>query len=318
MRCAGASSGIIRRARRLQLIVLASTHSMARRLKKLLVANRGEIALRIIRSARVFGLRTVAVYSAADANSAHVGAADEAIADRSGRGREELSQYRGDNRGCKTNRRRRDSSGLRISLRASRIRASCRRRCRSYFVGPRPDVMAALGDKVAARRIAVAAGVPVVPGIETAEISAARDFAALRSAIRSSSRLPPAAADAGCASSRKRRSSRPLWKRLRAKRLAAFGDGRIFIEKYLAHPRHVEIQILGDEHGTVVALGERDCSIQRRHQKIVEESPAPGLVRRDARENDRRGAETRARSATTPTRAPWNSWSRATTFTSSK
>ena len=128
MRCADASSGIIRRARRLQLIVLASTESMARRLKKLLVANRGEIALRIIRSARVFGLKTVAVYSAADAKSAHVVAADEAIPIGPAEPAKSYLNIAAIIATRKTSRRRRDSSWLRISVRASRVRASCRRR----------------------------------------------------------------------------------------------------------------------------------------------------------------------------------------------
>jgi acetyl/propionyl-CoA carboxylase alpha subunit len=136
--------------------------------------------------------------------------------------------------------------------------------------------MAALGDKVAARRIAVAANVPVVPGIETAEIVAAREFAAqVEYPI-----LIKAAAGGGGRGMRVVADSSQLEAALEAaarEAAAAFGDGRIFIEKYLAHPRHIEIQILGDEHGGVVALGERDCSIQRRHQKVIEESPAPGL-----------------------------------------
>ena len=145
------------------------------------------------------------------------------------------------------------------------------------FVGPRPEVMAALGNKVAARRIAVAAGVPVVPGIRDRG-----NFCARANLARPLSYpiLIKAAAGGGGRGMRVVAEAAQLEAALETaarEAAAAFGDGRIFIEKYLAHPRHIEIQILGDEHGAVVALGERDCSIQRRHQKIIEESPAPGL-----------------------------------------
>jgi len=248
--------------------------SMAR-LKKLLVANRGEIALRIIRSARLFGLKTVAVYSAADAKSAHVGAADEAIAI----GAAEASKSYLNIAAIIAAAEQSGADAIHpgygfLSERPEFAQAAADGQI--VFVGPRPDVMAALGDKVAARRIAIAAGVPVVPGIETAEISSARDFAAQVGYPI----LIKAAAGGGGRGMRVVAEASQLENALEAaarEAAAAFGDGRIFIEKYLAHPRHIEIQILGDEHGNLVALGERDCSIQRRHQKIIEESPAPGL-----------------------------------------
>jgi acetyl/propionyl-CoA carboxylase alpha subunit len=248
---------------------------MARRLTKLLVANRGEIALRIIRSAQLFGLKTVAVYSAADAKSAHVGAADEAIAI----GPAEAAKSYLDIAAIIAAAKQSGADAIHpgygfLAERPDFAQAAAD--ARIVFVGPRPDVMAALGDKVAARRIAVAAGVPVVPGIETAEISAAREFAALAGYPI----LIKAAAGGGGRGMRVVAEAGQLVGALEAaarEATAAFGDGRLFIEKYLAHPRHVEIQILGDEHGAVVAFGERDCSVQRRHQKIIEESPAPRL-----------------------------------------
>ena len=248
--------------------------SMARRLKKLLVANRGEIALRIIRGARVFGLKTVAVYSAADAKSAHVVLADEAIAIGPAEAAKSYLNIAAIIAAAKQSGADAIHPGYGfLSERPEFAQAAAD--AQIVFVGPRPDVMAALGNKVAARRIAVAAGVPVVPGIETAEISAARDFAQVSYPI-----LIKAAAGGGGRGMRVVAEASQLETALEAaarEAAAAFGDGRIFIEKYLAHPRHIEIQILGDEHGIVGALGERDCSIQRRHQKIVEESPAPGL-----------------------------------------
>jgi acetyl/propionyl-CoA carboxylase alpha subunit len=245
------------------------------RLTKLLVANRGEIALRIIRSARLFGLKTVAVYSAADAKSVHVGAADEAIAI----GPAEAAKSYLDIAAIISAAKRAGADAIHpgygfLSERPEFAQAAAD--AQIVFVGPRPEVMAALGNKVAARRIAVAAGVPVVPGIEAAEISAAREFGAtvgypilIKAAAGGGGRGMRVVAEAVQLETALEAASREA--------AAAFGDGRIFIEKYLAHPRHIEIQILGDDHGDVVALGERDCSIQRRHQKIIEESPAPGL-----------------------------------------
>jgi len=248
---------------------------MKRELKKLLIANRGEIALRIIRSARLFGLRTVAVFSEADAMSTHVAAADEAILI----GPAEASKSYLDIAKIIAAARQSGADAIHpgygfLSERAEFARAAAE--AGIVFVGPRPDVMAALGDKVAARRIAAEAGVLVVPGIETAEIVAARAFAALVDYPI----LVKAAAGGGGRGMRVVSEDAQLETALEAashEAAAAFGDGRIFIEKYLARPRHIEIQILGDEDGGVIALGERDCSIQRRHQKIVEESPAPGL-----------------------------------------
>jgi acetyl-CoA carboxylase biotin carboxylase subunit len=248
---------------------------MARRLTKLLIANRGEIALRIIRSARLFGMKTVAVYSEADAHGAHVAAADEAIAIGPAEAAKSYLNIAAIIAAAKKSGADAIHPGYGfLSERPEFGQAAAD--AQIVFVGPKPDVMSALGNKVAARRIALAAGVPVVPGIDVAEISAAREFAALAGYPI----LIKAAAGGGGRGMRVVPGAAELETALEAaarEATAAFGDGRIFIEKYLAHPRHIEIQILGDEHGGVVALGERDCSIQRRHQKIVEESPAPGL-----------------------------------------
>jgi len=248
---------------------------MAHELKKLLIANRGEIALRVIRSARLFGLKTVAVYSQVDAKSAHVGAADEAILI----GPAEAAQSYLNIAAIIAAAKRSGADAIHpgygfLSERPEFARAAAE--AGLMFVGPQPDVMAALADKVAARRIAMQANVPIVPGIETAEPSAAREFAAHSDYPI----LVKAAAGGGGRGMRIVNEAAQLEAALEAasrEAAAAFGDGRIFIEKYLARPRHVEIQILGDAHGGVIALGERDCSIQRRHQKIIEESPAPGL-----------------------------------------
>ena len=141
--------------------------------------------------------------------------------------------------------------------------------------------MTALGDKLAARRLASQIGVPIVPGSEIAGADAARSFAAqagypilIKAVAGGGGRGMRVVADEAALDAALEAAAREAQ--------AAFGDGRIFLEKYLARPRHVEVQVLGDEHGRLVALGERECSIQRRHQKIIEESPAPGLPTRPA------------------------------------
>ncbi|MGH7246909.1 MAG: biotin carboxylase N-terminal domain-containing protein, partial [Pseudomonadota bacterium] len=246
-----------------------------RKITVLLVANRGEIALRIIRTARAMGLKTVAVYSEPDAKSAHVAAADDArligpaeaaqsylsIAAIIAAARESGADAIHPGYGFLSERpefaRAADDAGM-------------------IFIGPRAGVMAQLGDKVSARKLAIASGVPVVPGIETAEGAAVREFAAREGYPI----LVKAAAGGGGRGMRVVEAEAALDSALEGasrEALAAFGDGRVFVEKYLARPRHVEVQFLGDQYGNIVTMGERDCSIQRRHQKIVEESPAPGL-----------------------------------------
>ncbi len=249
---------------------------MARRgLRKLLIANRGEIALRIIRSARLMGLKTVAVYSEADSGSAHVAAADEAW--RIGPAEAALSYLN-----IEAIIAAAKSSGADaihpgygfLSERPEFARAVTR--AGIIFVGPPAEVMAALGDKLAARRLASETGVPIVPGSEIGDADSARSFAAQAGFPI----LVKAVAGGGGRGMRVIADQSQLEGALEAaarEAIAAFGDGRLFLEKYLARPRHVEVQVMGDEHGKVVALGERECSIQRRHQKIIEESPAPGL-----------------------------------------
>jgi acetyl/propionyl-CoA carboxylase alpha subunit len=246
-----------------------------RQIKKLLIANRGEIAIRIIRTARVMGIRTVAVYSEADARSAHVAAADEARLI----GPAEAAQSYLNIEAVMKAARESGADAIHpgygfLSERAEFARAA--QAAGIIFVGPGAEVMAKLGDKIAARRIAAAANVPVVPGLETIDAAAARDFAA-RVGFPV---LVKAAAGGGGRGMRVVESLANLDAALEAaarEATAAFGDGRVFLEKYLARPRHIEVQFLGDEQGNVVALGERECSIQRRHQKVIEESPAPGL-----------------------------------------
>jgi len=244
-------------------------------LRKLLVANRGEIALRVIRSARVMGLKTVAVFSEADAATAHVAEADDARLIGPAEAAHSYLNIAAIIEAAKASGADSIHPGYGfLSERPEFARAVAD--AGLIFVGPPGDVMAAIGDKVAARRVAIHAGVPVVPGNEVADLPSARAFARQAGLPI----LVKAAAGGGGRGMRVVEREADLEASLEAaarEAQAAFGDGRIFLEKYLARPRHIEVQLLGDNHGKVVALGERECSIQRRHQKVIEESPSPAV-----------------------------------------
>jgi acetyl/propionyl-CoA carboxylase alpha subunit len=245
---------------------------MARALKKLLIANRGEIALRVIRSARLLGIKTVAVFSEADRASTHVAEADEARLIGPASPAESYLNIDAVMRAAAETGADAIHPGYGfLSERPAFARAV--EEAGLLFVGPTSAAMEAVGDKVAARRLAVEAGVPVVPGIETSDSASVRAFAKkvgypilVKAAAGGGGRGMRVVDDAGALDAALESAAREAQ--------AAFGDGRIFVEKYLARPRHIEVQILGDSHGKVVALGERECSIQRRHQKLIEESPS--------------------------------------------
>ena len=221
------------------------------------------------------GLATVAVYSDADRSSAHAAAADEARLI----GPAEAAKSYLNVEAIIEAARAAGATAIHPGYGFLSERPEFARAVEAagiIFVGPPPEVMAAMGDKVAARRLASKAGVPVVPGVETAEMGEAQAFAAkagfpllVKAAAGGGGRGMRVVADAAAMPAAIETAS--------SEARAAFGDGRVFIEKYLARPRHVEVQVMGDGKGAVVAYGERDCSVQRRHQKIIEESPAPGL-----------------------------------------
>ena len=245
---------------------------MTRALKKLLIANRGEIALRVIGSARLLGLKTVAIFSEADRASAHVAAADEArLIGAAGPSESYLNIDAVMRAALETGADAIHPGYGFLSERPAFARAV--EKAGLIFVGPSSAAMEAVGDKVAARRLAMAAKVPVVPGLETADASSVRAFAKKVGYPI----LVKASAGGGGRGMRVVEEAGALQAALESaahEAQAAFGDGRIFVEKYLARPRHIEVQILGDRHGKIVALGERECSIQRRHQKLIEESPS--------------------------------------------
>ena len=256
--------------------------SQARPFDRILIANRGEIAVRILRTCRELGVETVAVYSDADVHAAHVVDADAAV--RLGAGPAVESYLRGDaiiEAALATGAQAIHPGYGFLSERASFARAVTD--AGLVFIGPRASAIEALGDKLVARRTAMAADVPVVPGtFEPTPIDRPDQIEAVVAAAEQLG-FPlyvKAAAGGGGRGMRRVTSATQLPAALAAgaaEALAAFGDGSVYLEREIRPARHIEVQLLGDEQGDVVALGERDCSIQRRHQKLVEETPAPGL-----------------------------------------
>jgi acetyl-CoA carboxylase, biotin carboxylase subunit len=248
------------------------------RLTRVLVANRGEIAVRIIRACRELGITTVAVYSEADRLSPHVAAADEAWL--IGPAPSAQSYLRAEHlievalrTGCDAVH---PGYGF-LSERAFFARLV--EAAGLTFVGPGAAAIAAMGDKTEARRRMIAAGVPVVPGV--AEALADPQAAHAAAAELGYPVLLKAAAGGGGKGMRVVHRADELERAFAAassEAQSAFGDGSVYLEKYLARPRHIEIQVLADGQGTVLHLAERDCSIQRRHQKMIEEAPSPALT----------------------------------------
>ena len=246
-----------------------------RRIRKVLIANRGEIAVRILRGLREMGITSAVVYSDADRASLPVRLADEAY--RIGPAPSSESYLRAD-----------AIVDLAVEIGADAIHpgygflsenAGFARACAErdiIFIGPSPEAISAMGSKIESRRLMIDAGVPVVPGgreplpdLETAR--AAAETVGYPVMVKASAggggkgmRMVPTADDLAAA-----------FRAARSEALASFGDDSVYIERFVVEPRHVEIQILGDQHGKVISLGERECSLQRRHQKVIEEAPSP-------------------------------------------
>jgi len=242
---------------------------------KILIANRGEIACRVIRTARAMGVATVAVYSEADKGALHVRMADEAIAIGPAAPEHSYLDIEGIVAACKASGAEAVHPGYGfLSERAAFARALGREGI--VFIGPNATAIEAMGDKIAAKNFARAAGVSVVPGF-----AGAIDDGAEAARIAEGLGYPVMVKAAGGGGGRGMRiaASAPelteAIARARSEAKSSFGDDRIFIEKFIADPRHIEIQLLCDRHGAVIHLGERECSIQRRNQKIVEEAPSP-------------------------------------------
>src|SRR5512140_2264989 len=244
--------------------------------KKVLVANRGEIAVRMLRACRELGMASVAVYSEADRNALHVRYADEAYLLGPPPSRD--SYLRGDKiidiaRKCGADA---IHPGYGFLAEREAFAAACED-AGITFIGPRPSAIAAMGDKMSARETVVAAGVPVVPGTQGTRSMKDEELLQLAPEI-GFPLLIKASAGGGGKGMREVTSINEMPGLLASARReaeSAFGDGNVYLEKLLEGARHIEIQILADTHGNVIYLGERDCSLQRRHQKLVEEAPSP-------------------------------------------
>ena len=246
--------------------------------KKILIANRGEIALRVIYACRELGIKTVAVYSEADENSLHVRFADEDVCIGPARSADSYLSVPAMLSAAEITGADAIHPGYGFLSESAYLAEVCEA-CHIKFIGPAPNVIRLLGDKARARRAMKKAGVPILPGSdgpvdsEEKALKIAKDLG-----------LPviiKAVAGGGGRGMRVIRETSELAKALKTAQReaeAAFGVGDVYIEKYVENPRHIEFQVLGDHHGAVIHLGERECSIQRRHQKLLEEGPSVAVT----------------------------------------
>jgi acetyl-CoA carboxylase biotin carboxylase subunit len=246
--------------------------------KKILIANRGEIALRIIQACRELGIRTVAVFSTADRDSLHVTYADEDVCIGPGPSTQSYLNISAIISAAEITGAEAVHPGYGF-LAENASFAEALRECKIRWIGPSPDSIRLMGNKSRARKTAVEAGIPVLPGSQEPLLSAgeARTLAARVGYPV----ILKASAGGGGRGMRIVHGPEELEQQLQTaseEAAVSFGDGSIYLEKYLVEPRHIEFQVLGDRYGNAVHLGERECSIQRRHQKLLEEAPSPALT----------------------------------------
>jgi acetyl-CoA carboxylase biotin carboxylase subunit len=246
--------------------------------KKILIANRGEIALRVIRACRELGIGTVAVYSEADRDSLHVRFSDEDICIGPPASRDSYLNIPRIVAAAEITGAEAIHPGYGFLAENAEFAEICDR-SGIVFIGPTADQIRRMGDKAEARRTMIEAGVPVVPGTK----GAVDDVEMARSEAERIGYpvIIKAAAGGGGKGMRVAESADVIestFTMARNEASAAFNDARVYIERFVQRPRHVEIQVLGDSHGNLIHLGERDCSIQRRHQKLIEESPSPAIT----------------------------------------
>jgi acetyl-CoA carboxylase biotin carboxylase subunit len=245
--------------------------------RKVLVANRGEIAVRVMRTLREMGIATVAVYSDADRDALHVRVADEAVHIGPAPSRESYLRVDRIIDACKKTGAEAIHPGYGFLSEKAELPRACAAE-NITFIGPDASAMDAMGYKTAARARMIEAGVPVVPGADAPNFETlAREAERLGYPVM----LKAAGGGGGKGMRLVREASelRAAYDRARSEAKSAFGDEHVYVEKAILEPRHVEIQVLGDKHGHVIHLFERDCSIQRRHQKVLEETPTPSPVR---------------------------------------
>jgi 3-methylcrotonyl-CoA carboxylase alpha subunit len=254
-----------------------------RRFRTLLIANRGEIAFRVIRTARAMGLRTVAVYSEADAGAMHVAEADEAVLLGPARARDSYLNIERVLEAARATGAEAIHPGYGFLSENAEFAEACAK-AGIVFVGPTAAMMTAMGSKSGSKALMEKAGVPLVPGYhgdaqDDETLSKAADKVGFPVLVKASAggggrgmRVVRSAAELGPAVVSAKREAK-----------AAFGDDRMLIEKYVQNPRHIEVQVIGDSHGNLLSLFERECTLQRRHQKVIEEAPSPTL---DARQRE--------------------------------
>ena len=246
-----------------------------REIKKILIANRGEIAIRIILTCKEMGIKTVAVFSEADREALHVRYADEALCIGGAPSAESYLNIPSIISAAEITNVDAIHPGYGFLAESATFAKICED-CNIKFIGPRPEVIAMMGDKVEARRTMKAAGVPILPG--SPEPIESVDEAKKLALEIGFPVIIKAAAGGGGRGMRIVRSEDELETNLelaQTEALNAFKNGSVYIERYIERPRHIEIQVLADEHGNVIHLGERECTIQRRHQKLLEEAPSP-------------------------------------------
>lgn len=245
---------------------------------KILIANRGEIALRVVRTCKEMGIRTVAVYSTADAESLHVRFADEAVCIGPPASKQSYLNIPQIMAAVEIT----NADAVHPGYGFLAENADFAEVCSDYgikFIGPTPEMIRKMGDKITAKETMITAGVPVIPGSDGL-IENIREGIKVASEIGYPVLLKATAGGGGKGMRIVNEESEfeKAWEQARMEAAASFGNDGIYIEKFIVEPRHIEFQIAGDQYGTVVHLSERDCSIQRRHQKLIEECPSPFMT----------------------------------------
>ena len=260
--------------------------------KKILIANRGEIALRIIRACREMGIQSVVVHSTADANSMAVRLADESVCIGPPAGKDSYLNIPSILSAATVT----GAEAIHPGYGFLSENAQFARMVEEHgfaFIGPKPEHIETMGDKVTAKQTVKKLGLPVVPGSEGALNSVEEGLAFAREAgfpviIKASS----GGGGRGMKLVEREEDFAEQYSTARSEAAANFGDDTVYVEKYLGRPRHIEIQVFGDEHGNAIHLGERDCSLQRRHQKVLEEAPSPVLTEEERQHIGQLSAET--------------------------